>query len=50
MELACSDKPNLVLLSLALGPKAFYCKRNKWKYRRMFSVYYFNIPIPCFIF
>ena len=49
MELSRSDKLNLILLFLTLGPIVFYCKRHKWKYRQMFSVYYFNIPIPCFI-
>ena len=50
MELSRSDKLNLILLFLTLGPIVFYCKRHKWKYRQMFSVYYFNISIPCFIF
>ena len=50
MELSRSDKLNLILLFLTLGPTVFYCKRHKWKYRQMFSVYYFNIPILCFIF
>ena len=50
MELSRSDKLNLILLFLTLRPTVFYCKRHKWKYRQMFSVYYFNIPILCFIF
>ena len=54
MELSRSDrhslKLNLILLFLTLGPKIFYCIRHKWKYRQMFTVYYFNIPIPCFNF
>ena len=50
MELSRSDKLNLILLFLTLGPIAFYCKRHKWKYRHMFTVYYFNISIPCFKF
>ena len=50
MELSRSDKLNLLLLFLTLGPIIFYNKRHKWKYRQMFTVYYFNIPIPCFIF
>ena len=40
MELSRSDKLNLILLFLTLGPIVFYCKRHKWKYRQMFSVYY----------
>ena len=50
MELSRSDKLNLILLFLTLGPIVFYCKRHNWKYSQMFSVYYFNIPISCFIF
>ena len=50
VELSRSDKLNLILLFLTLGPIVFYCKRHKWKYRQMFTVYCFNIPIPCFIF
>ena len=50
MELSRSDKLNLILLFLTLGSVVFYCKRHKWKYRQMFTVYYFNIPIPGFIF
>ena len=54
MEWSRSDrhslKLNLILLFLTLGPIVFYCIRHKWKYRQMFTVYYFNIPIPCFIF
>ena len=51
MELSHSDKLNLILF-LTLGPIVFYCKRHKWKYmyRQMFTVYYLNIPIPCFNF
>ena len=54
MELSRSDrhslKLNLILLFLTLGPIVFYCIRHKWIYRQMFTVYYFNIPIPCFNF
>ena len=54
MELSRSDhhslKLNLILLFLTLGPIVFYCIRHKRKYRQMFTVYYFNIPIPCFNF
>ena len=54
MELSRSErhsmKLNLILLFLTLGPIVFYCIRHKWKYRQMFTVYYFNIPIPCFNF
>ena len=50
MELSRSDKLNLILLFLTHGPIVFYCKRHKWKHRQMFTVYYFNIPIPCFNF
>ena len=50
MELSLSDKLNLILLFLTLGSIVFYCKRHKWKYRQMFSVHYFNISVPCFIF
>ena len=44
MKLSRSDKLNLILLFLTLRPTVFYCKRHRWKYRQMFSVYYFNIP------
>ena len=43
MELSRSDKLNLILLFLTLGPNVFSCKRHKWKYRQMFTVYYFII-------
>ena len=48
MESSHSDNLNLILLFLTLGPIVFYCKRHKWKYRQMFTVYYFNRLIPCF--
>ena len=52
MELSRSDKLNLILLFLTLGPIVFYCKRHKWKYRQnLCSVYItLRLPIPCFIF
>ena len=54
MELSRSDhhslKLNLILLFLTLGQIVFYRIRHKWKYRQKFTVYYFNIPIPCFNF
>ena len=50
MELSRSDKLNLILLFLNLGPIVFYCKRHKWKYRQMFSVYYLKHTNSMFYF
>ena len=47
MELSRRDKLNLIFIFLTLGPTVFNCKRHKWKYRQIFTVYYFNIPILC---
>ena len=37
-------------VALEVPLSIFYCKRHKWKYIQMFTVYYFIVPLPCFNF